>query len=280
MKRKQLTKLGRWIGFAVVLAFFIAYLFPVIWLFLAGFKSQLDAFAIPPAWIFSPTLEHFKEIFKGSGSSEFFSHLLNSFIVTAVTTAISMAVACYAGYSLARIRPRGSGVIGLIILGARLFPPVSLLVPLFVIFQRLGILDTRLALILPYTALNIPLATMMMRGFYLDLPKDLEEAAFVDGCNRWSAFHRIIMPLVTPALTATAVFSFILAWNDLLFAVSFTTFEAPTLPILVSRVRTEEGIRWGLLGALSLLVTIPTGIYTFRVQKWLVKGLASGAVKG
>jgi|LSQX01.2.fsa_nt_gb multiple sugar transport system permease protein len=282
MRRRQMVKIRNWIGFVIVLAFFIAYLLPVFWLFLAGFKSRLDAFAVPPKWFFTPTLEHFRGIFTkaGSGSSTFFSHLLNSVIVTVATTLISVGVACYAGYALARIRPRGSEAIGLAILGARLFPPVSLLVPLFVIFQKLGILDTRLALILPYTALNIPLATMMMRGFFQELPKDLEDAAFVDGCNRWSAFHRIIMPLVLPALTATAVFSFILAWNDLLFAVSFTTFEAPTLPILVSRVRTEEGIMWGSLGALSLLVTIPTGIFTFLVQKWLVKGLASGAVKG
>ena len=179
-RKKQLMRIGYWAGYFLILVFFLTYLFPLIWLFLTGFKPNIDAFAIPPAWTFTPTLQHFSELFRDVGSirgTHFFKYLNNSIIVTGVSTFLSMAIACYAGYALARIRPRGSNLIGLLILGVRLFPPVSLLVPLFVIFHRMGLLDTRLSLILPYTALNIPLATWMMRGFYMNLPKSLRRCS-------------------------------------------------------------------------------------------------------
>jgi multiple sugar transport system permease protein len=140
--------------------------------------------------------------------------------------------------------------------------------------------DTLPALIIPYTALTIPLATFMMYGFFLDLPRELEEAALVDGCTRITAFWRVILPLTAPGLAATAIFTSLLPWNDLVFALPLTTLESTTLPVIASRVRVEEGILWGQLGAVASIMTIPVVIFTFFVQRHIVQGLTGGAVKG
>jgi len=270
------------LAYAAVAVLLVIVLFPIVWILLTGFKTQMDAFSLPPKWVFRPTVENYVGIFHTVGNLReipFATYFWNSVVVTLCSTVLSLGVALFAGYSLARLRPRGSGAIGLGILAVRMLPPIVLVVPLYVLCQRAGLLDTVWALIFPYTALNIPLATWLLRSFLQDLPRGLEEAAMVDGCSPFGAFWRVIVPLAAPGLAATAVFSFILGWNDLVLALPLTTFHAPTLPILASRVRVDEGVLWGRLGAVATVLIVPVLLFTFAAQRYIVRGLAAGAVK-
>lgn len=268
-------------GVAILVVFAVA---PLLWILMTSFKRDVDAFAYPPLFFFKPTLQHYVTLFTTGLNSETQASMLRSFwnslIVTVVSTSLSLAIACSAGYSLARLRPKGAGLLTVFILGVRMLPPIVLVAPMFQIMHRLDLMDTLLALIIPYTALNIPLATWMMYSFFLDLPRQLEEAALVDGCTPLSAFWRVILPLAAPGLGATAIFGFVLAWNDLVFALPLTTFDAVTLPVIASRARVEEGILWGQLGAVASVMTLPVILFTFVLQKHIVKGLTAGAVKG
>lgn len=208
-----------------------------------------------------------------------YQYFLNSVVVTSVSTVASVVLAAFAAYALARLRPKGHRLLGLLILSVRMLPPIALVVPLFLIASRLQLLDTRLALILPYIALNVPLATWMLQGFFLDLPRELEESALVDGCGHLRAFVRIILPLAGPGLAAVSVFSFILSWSDLVLALPLTRSNAATLPVLASSVRTEEGVQFGQLGVIAMLIFIPVALFTVLARKWLVRGVTAGAVK-
>lgn len=279
MKGKQATNfyiLGKrcLLFIAVMLVVFLS-MFPIAWIIMASLKSSVDVFAYPPRFLFVPTLEHYFNVV-----SQMVRPFVNSIIVTIVSTFLAMALGCMAGYSLARLRPKYGTFLILFILGVRMLPPIVLVVPMFQIMSTLGLMDTLLALIIPYTALSVPLTTWMMHSFFKDLPRQLEEAAIVDGCTPFGAFWRIILPLSTPGLAASAIFSFTLAWNDLEFALPLTTFDAVTLPVVASRVRVEEGILWGQLGAVASVMTIPVIIFTFLVQKHIVKALTAGSVKG
>jgi multiple sugar transport system permease protein len=250
---------------------------------MTSFKPRLLVLTRPPTFVFPPTLENYELLFVERAGTlrqvPFHRYFVNSIVVTLATTVFSVGFACLAAYSLARLRPRGAQQISLLILGVRMLPPIVLVVPIFILYTRFGLLDTRLGLILPYTALNIPLATWMLQSFFLDLPKELEDAAMVDGCTRLGAFWRVILPLAGPGLAATAVFSFILAWNDLLFALPLTTSKAVTLPVIAARVRVEEGILWGRLGAITSILIFPVVVFTLLVQRYIVRGLTAGAIK-
>ena len=254
-------------------------LFPVIWIFMTSLKRPIDTVAIPPRFIFTPTLQNYIELLT-EGTIAFSFYFMNSVVIAGTSTLFSLVIACFAGYSLARLRPRGNKTISMGILSARMLPPIVLVVPLFLMFSNIGMLDTRMALIIPYTALNIPLATWMMPSYFLDLPEALEEAALIDGCNWFTAFIRVIAPVSTPGIAATGIFSFILSWNDFLLALPLTLTRAVPLPIVASRVRVDEGILWGRLGAISIILILPVVFYTFFAQKYLVSGLTAGSTKG
>ncbi|HBF37844.1 MAG TPA: ABC transporter permease [Firmicutes bacterium] len=259
-------------------------MFPVLWMVLTSLKTRLQTFAIPPVWWFKPTFDNYRDVIFGTGGFDFPFKLYfwNSLIVGITSTVISMILATIAAYALVRFRLRYRNAIAMLILAVRMLPPIALVVPLFIIFKDFHLYDTIPALVLVYTALSIPLATWLMRGFFSDQGTmlELEESSMVDGTNRLGAFIKIILPLITPGLAATAIFSFILSWNDLLIALVLTASKAATLPIAASRVRVEEGIMWGQLGAIGTIVMIPVVIITMIAQKYLVRGLTAGAVKG
>lgn len=273
--RKRVT--GALLGIAVA-ALVCAALFPIVWIFLTSLKQPIDTISMPPKFLFSPTLYNYRELLF-EGDIAFGFYFANSAVITVASTLVSMVLACLAGYSLARLRPRGSGGISMGILAARMLPPIVLVVPLYLITSSIGLLDTRISLIVPYIALNIPLATWMMRSYFLDLPPALEEAGLIDGCNWFTAFLKVIMPISTPGVAATGIFSFVLSWNDFVLALPLTITNAVPLPIVASRVRVEEGVLWGRLGAISIILIVPVVVYTFFAQKYLVAGLTAGSVK-
>ncbi len=269
------------IAYLVIVLAFVITLFPIYWLAQNSFKKSLDIFAIPLVWIdFIPTLQHYIAAFI---DRPFLIFALNSLIIASATTVLSLVFGTMAGYALARFTYWGNVKFHLSfwILSTRMMPPIVTIIPLFIFFGTLDLLNTKTAVVIAYTAFNLPFVTWMMKSYFQELPVELEEAAIVDGDTRWGAFIRIAVPLARPGLAATAIFSLILAWNELLLALILTeTQQSVTLPIGIAGRVTQYTTYWGEISAAGFLASVPIVIFAFIVQRHLVRGLSFGAVKG
>jgi len=257
----------------------LVFLFPVFWMVLSSFKDQRDIFTMPPTLFFTPTLETYLSFMQRADITR---RLINTIIVAAGAGALSIAAGAMAGYALARIRLRGAATIGVLILLSRGVPPIALAVPMFLVARSLGVTDKHITLILAYCTFLIPYVMWLMRGFFLALPKELEESAMIDGCSRFGAFFKIIVPISLPGLLSTLIFSMILAWEELLFALVLTNRNASTIPVAIAGIAgdTVNGANWGALTAVGTITVIPVVVFALLVQKWLIQGLADGATKG
>jgi len=265
----------------VVIVAALAALAPIYWMITISLKQEVDQFATPPRWFnFTPTLKHYIDAFVTRGFGEY---LVNSAIVAVCSTAAALVLGTAAAYSLARFRLpyRLDRKLALWILSTRMFPAIVTAVPLFLLARNTGLLNTRLSLIIVYTGFNLPFVVWMMRGFFAEVPRDLEEAAMVDGDSRLGALWRVVLPLVTPGLAATAVFCLIISWNEFLFALVLSqTDSATTLPVGIAGRVTQYGIEWGAMSAAAVVAMVPILVFALIVQKYLVRGLSLGAVKG
>lgn len=271
----------RFVKYFVVIVAALAALAPIYWMITISLKQEVDQFAAPPRWLnFTPTLKHYIDAFVTRGFGEY---LVNSAIVAVCSTASALVLGTVAAYSLARFRLpfRLDRKLALWILSTRMFPAIVTAVPLFLLARDTGLLNTRLSLIIVYTGFNLPFVVWMMRGFFAEVPRDLEEAAMVDGDSRVGALWRVVLPLVTPGLAATAVFCLIVSWNEFLFALVLSqTDSAMTLPVGIAGRVTQYGIEWGAMSAAAVVAMIPILVFALIVQKYLVRGLSLGAVKG
>jgi len=254
----------------------ILFLLPIAWLVSTAFKTRSEAFAMPPVWIFRPTLDNFREAIAQTG---FLHQYGNSVIVAAVTTVVSLALGVPAAYGLTRFRFRGKRALALFILSTRFVPFIGMLFPLYIIFNRLGLLDTYQGLILLHVTFALVIVIWMMRGYFLQVPVELEEAAMCDGATRLGALFRIVVPLAAPGMAAVSVFTFIISWNEFLFALMFTRNEVKTAPVALVGFMSFEGINWGPMAAAGLLVLAPVFLFSVFVLRYLVAGLSMGAVK-
>lgn len=263
----------------VVITLFV--IFPIVWLISTSIKNPVDIFAVPPALVpASPTLDHYKTLFL---EAEIWKYIRNSVIVAVSTTLLSLATGTLAAYSLARFRLpyKMNERLSFWVLSTRMFPPIVTIIPLFAMMRFFHLLNTRIGLIIAYTAFNLPFVVWMMRGFFIEIPEELEEAAMVDGDSRMTAFRRIILPIAKPGLVATAIFTMILSWNEFLFALILSqTRDAATLPIGVASTVTQYEIKWGQMSAAGVIAVVPVLIFAFIVQKHLVRGMSFGAIKG
>jgi len=216
------------------------------------------------------------------GRADVLHRMLNTVIVAAGAGAVSLVAGAMAGYALARVPLRGAATIGAVIMLSRGVPPIALAVPMFLVARKLGLLDRHITLILAYCTFLIPYVMWLMRGFFKALPEELEEAAKLDGCSRFGAFFRIIVPISLPGLLSTLIFSVILAWEELLFALVLTNRVATTIPVAIAGIAGDSvnGANWGALTAVGTLTVVPVVAFALLVQKWLIKGLADGATKG
>jgi multiple sugar transport system permease protein len=260
----------------IIVIVMIAFIAPVLLIILTSLKTRIDALAKPPVWIFKPTLSNYIHIFTGYEFGHFFR---NSLIVGICTTFFAMVLSSLAAYAFARFRFRGSGALAYWILSLRMSPAIASIIPIFIMLRVIGQLDHLPGLILVYTAINLPLGIWILRGFYEDLPVEIEESALVDGCSRLGAFFRIAIPLTLPGLSATAILIFLFTWNEFLFALILTGHSAQTMPVAVTLFMRETGIDWGYMTAAATLMMLPTLISTVFIQKGLVRGLTLGAVK-
>ncbi len=263
--------------YIVAFAFLFFSLFPILLIFLTSLKTDVQIFSETPVWIFRPTLQNYREAFTGAWSQVPF--LVNSLVVTSISTLIAVGFGAMAAYGLARFRFKGNKDLAFWILSTRMAPPIAFIVPMFVLIKAVGLLDTWWALIIMYTGMNLSFSVWILRGFFLDIPIELEESALVDGYTRFQVFTKIALPLVKPGLAAVAVFSTIFAWNEFLFALILTQQNSKTIPIGITGFSTAMGIRWGQFMAVGFVAILPILIFTFFLQRYLVRGLTFGAVK-
>jgi multiple sugar transport system permease protein len=274
----RIQRIAAYITIAVAL---VITLFPIYWIAANSFKYDIDIFSVPPQWLpANPTLKHYDAAFV---QRPFLTYALNSLIIAVSTTIVAVVFGTLAGYALARFQYPGKWRyhISFWILSTRMMPPIVTIIPLYIAFNYLGMLNTKPAVIIAYTAFNLPFATWMMKSYFQDLPVELEEAAMVDGDTRWGAFLRIALPLARPGLAATAIFCLIISWNEFLLALVLTLTErSQTLPIGIAGRVTQYTTYWGEISAAGFTACIPIMIFAFIVQKHLVRGLSFGAVKG
>jgi multiple sugar transport system permease protein len=263
-------------SYVVVLLAFVIFLFPFFYMMTSAFKTHADVTNYPPVWIFEPTLENFYEL-KEDGA---FYALKNSLIIVSFSTCLSMIFGSLAAYALARYNIKGKEMIALEILMIRMLPPIVTVIPLYLLGKQLGILDTHLLLIFVYTLMGLPFVVWVMRVFTQDIPRSIEEAALIDGCNRLQVIVRITLPLMLPGLAATVVIVFMFAWNEYLFASLLTSSDARTLPIVAANTVKPKGISWGVGSAVGVLMSVPVIVLALLMQRYLVRGLTFGAVKG
>jgi multiple sugar transport system permease protein len=232
---------------------------------------------MPPLLIWKPTLENYLSVLT---RGEFLSAFVNSLIVSTGAVVVSLVVGVPAAYAFARVQFRGKSFLFFSLLVMRMLPPIAVLVPLFALFNKAGLVNTRLSLVIAYTTFSLPLIVWIMRGFFEDLPAELEEAARVDGASRGGAFLRVMLPLARPGLVTAAILSLLLAWNDFLFAAVLTSSSTRTLPVLLAGYAgADTGVEWGQITASGVLVVLPVILFSFAVQRHLVTGLSAGAVK-
>jgi multiple sugar transport system permease protein len=274
LRRRRALKLALRLAAAIVLTAF--FLFPIYWLFMISFKTADEIYAYPPVWWPSSLqFENYLVLFRDGDAVS----VWNSFVVAGVSTVIAMFLGTICAYSLARFRTGGDHLANWII-SQRMIPPIAVVFPIFLLYVWFGWVDTYFGLILLYTAFNLPYVIWMMRGYVLDIPQALEEAALVDGYTRWQVLWKVVFPMCRAGLFATAIFTFVFAWNDFIFALVLTRTEVTTYTVQVTHYFGGQSNFWSKIAAMSVLGTLPIFIIVGFMQRYLVRGISLGAVKG
>ena len=288
MTRNQTSRrLRRLADFARSLGLFLAMAIiclPGAWIVLSSMRPTVEIMAKPPVWIPQKlSFEAYTAMFGvvGQGGIPVWDYFRNSLIISITSTIIAIAIGMAGGYAFARYRFKGKSALFLGLMLTRTVPGIALSLPLFIIFARLGIIDTHLALIITYVALNVPFTIWLIDGFFRQVPRDLAEAAQIDGCNRWQAFWQVEFPLAGPGIASSAIFAFMTSWNEFALASQLTrSVNSKTLPVGLLDYTSEFTIDWRGMCALAVVMILPAFLLTFVIQKRLVSGLTFGAMKG
>jgi sorbitol/mannitol transport system permease protein len=251
-------------------------IFPLIWLVLTSFKTEQQAIAVPPQFFFTPTLESFREV---NLRSDYLHHAANSVITSFVSTLLGLAIAAPAAYSMAFFRTRRTRDILMWMLSTKMMPAVGALVPVYVMAQTAGLLDSLTALIVVFTLSNLPIMVWMLYSGFKDIPPDILEAARMDGAGIWGEFMQVIRPLAMGTLASTGLLCLVLAWNEAFWSLNLSSAKAGTLAALIASYSSPEGLFWAKLSAASLMAIAPIVVVGWFSQKQLVQGLTFGAVK-
>ena len=250
-------------------------LVPIAWIFLAAFKNHIDVFQLKI--LFTPTLENFRSVFEPPYYLG--RKLVNSTIVAFVTVLIAIPAATMAAYSFSRFRMVGETAMLVVVLATQFVPAVVIILPFFVMFRDLGLLDTRLGLIIVNLAIVMPFAIWMIKGFIDGIPLDTEEAAMIDGSSRLQVIRNIVLPMAAPGLLTAGIFCFIISWNEFLFALILTNKDSVTLPIGLALFKAEEGDLWNLLSAAGIIIMVPMFVLALIIRNYFVQGMTMGAVR-
>ena len=262
--------------FLPLLLLLVVALGPYVWIVMASFKRKGDVITAPPKWIFEPTVMNYVEIF-GKGFDRF---LINSSIIGFSSTAVCVLVGTMAAYGFSRFKIPAGDHLFFYILATRLGPPVAYALPMYLIFNELGLINTHIGVILAHATFNLVLVVWMMRSFFDDIPREVEEAAYLDGCSHFKVFFKIALPMTYPGLAAVSIFVLIFSWNEFLFALILTGGDTRTLTVMIPSLVLHTGTLWGQVAAASVLQSIPILVFICFIQRQLVQGLTFGAVKG
>ena len=293
----------------VVIVYAVVSMLPLLWIFATGVKSGPDSIAYPPRVVFAPSLEGYCNLFNThtrqtedyiaqlppaqgtcdrlarsrnmviAGPSNFVPRFANSLIIAFGSTALSVVLGLCAAYAFSRFRVRGKDDLLFFILSTRMMPPIAVAIPIYLMYRELGLSDTRIGMILLYTAVNVSLAVWLLKGFIDEIPREYEEAALVDGYTRLQAFRKVVLPQATTGLVATAIFCLIFAWNEYAFAVLLTSGEAQTAPPFIPIIIGEGGQDWPAVAAGTTLFVVPILVFTVLLRKQLLRGITFGAVR-
>ena len=263
--------------YAALVILAIACISPIVLMFATSLKLQTQIFNTGINFIFTPTLENYREVLD---EGSFTRYLTNSLIVGVVSTAITLVLGCMAAYGLARFRFPGRKALAYTTLLLRTIPLAVLAVPVFMVWNQAGLINSLGGLILLYVAVNLPFTIWLLYGFILQVPPELEEAAAIDGCGPVQVFYKVVLPLIKPGLAAASIFTFRIAWNEFILALVLTDRATRTLPVAASLYITDIGVDWGKIMALGSLIAIPPLIFTFIAARQIITGLTAGAVKG
>lgn len=276
--------------FVYILAFILSVyvLAPYAWLIISSISSKADLISTPLHWWPQrPTLENYLKIILGTSggttdaANQFKFALINSLVIAVIVTAISLTAGVLAAYAFARFRFRMKKTLFYSVIITQMVPPVALLIPLYVIFLRMGLTNTRIGLIVIYLSLTLPFVVWIMKGYLTNLPMDMEDSARVDGCTQLGAFFRIILPLSAPGLASTAIFIFIMSWNEFFYAVNLTSsVAAKTVPVIITEFSSKAGYDFIMAATGGVLASLPPVILSLAFQKFIISGLTAGAVKG
>jgi multiple sugar transport system permease protein len=272
--------------YTLVIALLILFLFPIYWMVTTSFKPPPDILTRPPKWVFEPTLTNYVYAFEEANFALF---IKNTLIVSLISTAIVIVLGSLASYSFARYNP-GGGHLMFFFLTTRMMPAIAVIIPFFVIFKAVGEtaigealwlgLDKPGALVVCYTVFNLPFAIWLMHSFFQDIPVELEDSARLDGYSRLQVLWRVVLPLAAPGIAVTAIFTLIFSWNEFLFAFLLTRDVARTITVGVAGFWTQRGILWGPLSAAAVVCVVPMMIFALILQRYIVRGLTFGAVRG
>lgn len=293
VSRRARRRLETVVIYVVLVTIVVAMVFPIYWTFVTGFKEPRDAFTYPPKYLpylqFKPSLYAWRDVGLIKDPTQRGTHdptsilntLRNSVIIAIGSTTVSVVLGSLAAYGLARFEFRRwkNRDIAFFILSQRMLPPIALVIPYFILYSKLGLIDTWQGMIIAHTVANLPFVVWIMRGFFRGIPRELEESARIDGCSYFQAFRKIVLPLSLPGLAATSAFTTIFSWNELLFAITLTFQRAKTFPTLVAGLTHGSAALWWDISAMSLLAMVPVFIFMVLFQRYIVAGLTLGALK-
>lgn len=275
MRDRIRKNLGLYLTHAALILASLVVLLPILWVVRTSLANRLIAYKIPPVWVFVPTLQNYRAIFDQFPFQQYF---FNSFFVSIVASLVALALGSMAAYSIARFRT-GGPLLRLSMLSTQMLPPISLVIPIFLLARLAHLWDSRLGLIIAYLSFNLPYTVWILIGFFQSIPQELEEAAMIDGCSRLQALWRVTVPVALPGLLAAGTFNFILNWNEFLFALILTGRTTRTLPVAIASLWTQQGVQIGAVSAATVLVVVPVILLTFIIQKSLVRNLTFGSLK-
>lgn len=271
-KRKIITILAYCLAIlAVVLT-----LFPILWIFGISIKTQRDAFAMPPVFIFKPIWSNYGKIWQTAGFATAFR---NSIIVTSIGVLLALLIGVPAAYAMNRLPFRGKGTLSVWLLLSYMLPEFLFIIPMYVLYQKIGLYDTQIGLAIVYQVFLLPFTIWLLRGFFADVPTELEDAARIDGCTRLQTLQKVYLPLTAPGIAATAILAAIWIWNELTIALALTFETAKTVTVAVAGFRGYASIDWGAMTAASIVSIVPMFIFAALAQRYIVEGLTLGAVK-
>lgn len=271
------AQLERLLAYLIALAAILITLFPIMWILGISLKTQRDAFALPPKWIFEPIWDHYIALWEKPGFADAF---LNTVYVTLLGVGLAIVVAIFASYGIHRFRFRGKKLFGVWLLLAYMLPEFLFVIPMYALYQRIGWYDTHIGLAFVYQVHSLPFAVWLIRSFFKEIPGELDDASRIDGCGHLGVLRYVYIPLAAPGIAATAILTAIWIWNELTIALSLSFSQAQTITVAVASFRGYASIAWGPMAAASIVAIAPMLIFAMIAQKYIVKGLTLGSLKG